>query len=217
MDQQQLIVFLFIACSLLFLLVIAMGGLLWWFRKPVFQTLKLRQLVSLGFNYVKARLIRYDNTSIDIAVKPDKDGFISFPHVNGKYLINKESVILENRIIPTFTFREGETSPINFQSEFVETLAKCPNCNDEVKFKIDKPASINAGVFEGLILRIKALGGMLDFMRENKIILICVIVTLLLLMGVAYGVYKYVPEYIVKQISSRVPSWIAEYKGSMVI
>lgn len=218
MDTQQLIVFLFIASSLLSLLTMASVGLLWWFRKEVFNTLKTNKFMWRG--YVKARLVKKDNTSIEIVDIPDEDGFIKFKGVAGKYLINNDAVILDKRRIPTFTFVEGETAPVNFQKDYVEETLGCPHCKADFKVNIGKPKSINPGVFDGLILRIKALGGMLDFMKQNKIIFIVTIATLCLSVVICFILWKIYQDgakMMADEIVKRVPDLIAQYKGSFVV
>src|SRR3990172_3642422 len=141
MMADGLIVGIYFASMFFGLIAFICGGLLIWFRTPVFNALKLNKLVKFG--YIICRLKRIDKTEKEIVTIPNKEtNGVRFPGVEGIYTLDNASVILKDRKFPVYEWREGETAPINHDKEFVTTTINCPACEKEVNINIAKPKSI---------------------------------------------------------------------------
>lgn len=169
---QQLIVYLFIASSILMLITLISVGILIWFRKAVGDRIKLKKMMFRG--YVIAELIRFDRTRIRRVLIPTENT-IKFPGIEGNYILDNASVTLTDRKYPTYTWNEGDVAPINFGKEHVETLIKCPHCSKDTIVKIDKPKSIAPSVLDNIILKIKTLAQLAGLNKTLMMILILIV------------------------------------------
>lgn len=170
--NANLIVTLYLLTMVFLFISIIAGGILIWFRKVVFDSIKLKKLMRRG--YIIARLKRLDKTEIEVVVIPDKEtNSVKFPNVEGLYTLDDASVILKNRSIPVYEWKEGETSPINFQLETISSKITCPECKKEFIGNIERQKSINPSVLDNVILKIKTLSQMAGI---NKLFLIIIII-----------------------------------------
>ncbi len=171
MTDAGLITTLYLVSMVFVLISILCGGLLIWFRKAVFNAIKLKKLIKQG--YVICRLKRHDKTELEIVVVPDKEtNGVRFPGVEGLYTIDNASVILKDRKYPVYEWKEGETAPLNHSSEFVYTDLKCPNCNKMVTAKFGRPKASDPSVLDNLIQKILTL---VNSGAINKWLIICFI------------------------------------------
>jgi hypothetical protein len=181
-DPQTLIVFLFGAAAIMSLVATVAAGLLIWFRKPVFDSIKLKKLIKFG--YIKAELIRHDRTRLRCVLIPkEKENGVRFPGVEGLYILDDASVLLDDRKYPTYVWQEGETAPINFGKEHVSSPVKCPKCTEQFTVNMSIPKSIAPSVLDNLIMKIKTIAAMVGM---NQMLMYLLIGTgLAILAGVA--------------------------------
>lgn len=197
MGSQEVIVTLMITLGVSFILNIAFGGIVIWLRGPIFNTIKLRKLMSMGYGII--RLIKNDKTVIEkvMVLKPtlqiEKDG--------GLYTLDKEAVVLRDRKYPEFTFREGETSPFNYDNEFSTEDVECTSCKVKFPITIERPKSINPHVLDNVVLKAKTEGGLMKWLKENKQMLIY-------LMGV--GAIALIGTYLIYDLRTNLPTMIAD-------
>jgi len=183
--SNELIAALYITNVVFVLLLVVTGVILIWFRKAIFDYIKLRKLMKLG--YIIARLKRIDKTEKEIVVKPDPEtNGIKFPGVEGTYILDNASVILKNRIWPVYEWREGETAPINYEKEYELTKVECPFCKKEIHVNVQKPKSIAPSVLDNLILKIKTLSQM---MTMDKLLIYLLIGGIVVVIAVGINIF----------------------------
>lgn len=206
-----------IAMVCMFVAVVA-GGLLFWFRRAVFNELKLKKLMKFG--YIICRLKRVDKTEKEVVARPSKDtNGVKFPGVEGTYMLDDASVILKDRKFPVYEWREGETAPINHEKEYQPTETECPSCHDKIRVNVEMPKSISPSLLDNLILKVKTLGQMLEAEKLRSYLLIGGIVILAGLAVVGFLVYDTqtrLPEIIAPVIKDACKSQI-QNAGSIVI
>lgn len=176
-DTQTLITTLMMVSFILTVVCLFSFGILIWFRKAVIDRIKIKKLMKFG--YVKGELIRHDKTRISVVQIPDKETkSIKFPGVEGLYTIDNASVILTDRTIPTYVWKEGETSPINFESDHIDSKITCPHCDKETIVKVEKPKSIPADVLDNIIMKIKTLAQFIGLNNILKTIIILIVLAI---------------------------------------
>src|SRR3972149_3024271 len=107
MMADGLIVGIYFASMFFGLIAFICGGLLIWFRTPVFNALKLNKLVKFG--YIICRLKRIDKTEKEIVTIPNKEtNGVRSPGVEGMYTLDTSAVIPIVRCVPGYEWREGE-------------------------------------------------------------------------------------------------------------
>jgi hypothetical protein len=179
---NEVIVVLYMMAMFFGLISVMCGGLLIWFRKAVFDQLKLKKLIKLG--YIICRLKREDRTEKDMVARPDREtGGVKFPGVDGIYTVVNEAIYLKDRKYPTIDWREGETLPIIHSKEVIISKTVCPKCDQEVEFKVAKDRSISPAVLNNLILKIKTLLQMTQ-MKDMVIYLIAGGAVILIAVGI---------------------------------
>ena len=199
---------LYIIAMFCLLGTIMCGGLLFWFRKAVFNQLKLTKLMKLG--YVICRLKRIDKTEKEMIAIPNKEtNGVIFPGVEGTYILDDASVILKDRKWPVYEWREGDTAPLNYEKETISTNITCPHCNKQTDVTVQKPKSISPSVLDNLILKIKTLSQMLTI---EKILLYMLLAAGALLIGLA------IDGYLTYNLGEKIlPQLLQQYCGKQVL
>jgi hypothetical protein len=166
-----------------------MGGTLAYFRKPISETIKLKKLIKLG--YIRARLVKNDHTIKQIVTIPNKEGYVTFPGVEGIYIVDNASVNLLDGRYPELTWNENECLPFNYHTEYIKSKVNCPECKKEVVVNLQALKTPNPKVIDNLVLKVKSLASLPKLIKELQIIMFVALATLIVAGAAAFLVFKF--------------------------
>jgi len=146
-----------------------LGALFVFLRKEIMDAIKLRLLTMFGHDYCIVRIHKNDKRIKKYVVKPDKDTG-EFLINDGIYMVVPSRAYFEGSI-PSYTYNEDNYMPID------------PN-------DIKSPPEMDPSLVNKVVMRAKATGKLAEWMKQNRTILMVVLVTGAMVIISVYFGYK---------------------------
>lgn len=138
-------------------------------RREIIDAIKLRIMTFLGHDFCIVRIYKNDKRIKKYVIKPAKDSK-EFEIEGGIYMLIPERAYFEGSI-PTYSYIEGSYMPID------------PN---DIKTSVE----VDPSLVNKVVMRAKATGKLAEWLKQNRMMMVFLIVIGVMVLACAYFSYK---------------------------